>query len=113
MYCTEIQILCGLFLVHFWLNFNVYNIYPFDHELHIFVRNLVNVQMFNQERDISIEGVTSQTMLEYLPCPDKTRNKLLELMNSHKGNIFTDLSVHMLMVYLILFDSQDVDSNIR
>jgi len=66
-----------------------------------------------QERDLNIEGVTSQTMLEYLPCSDKTRSKLLDLMNSHKGHIFTDLSVHMLMVCLILFDSQDDDSSIR
>jgi len=66
-----------------------------------------------QERDRNIEGVTSQTMLEYLPCSDKTRSKLLELMNSHKGHIFTDLSVHMLMVYLLIFDSQDDDSSIR
>ena len=69
--------------------------------------------MFSQERDLNIEGVTSQTMLEYLPCSDKTRSKLLDLMNSHKGHIFTDLSVHMLMVCLILFDSQDDDSSIR
>ena len=86
--------------------------------------------MSDQDRDSNIEGVTSQTMLEYLPCPDKTRSKLLELMNSHKGHIFTDLSVHMLMVNcwrnnleitfglwwqvcLILFDSQDDDSSIR
>jgi len=66
-----------------------------------------------QDRDSNIEGVTSQTMLEYLPCPDKTRGKLLDLMNCHKGHIFTDLSVHMLMVCLILFDSQDDDSSIR
>ena len=69
--------------------------------------------MSGQERDRNIEGVTSQTMLEYLPCSDKTRSKLLELMNSHKGHIFTDLSVHMLMVYLLIFDSQDDDSSIR
>ena len=71
------------------------------------------IEMCSQERDRNIEGVTSQTMLEYLPCSDKTRNKLLELMNSHKGHIFTDLSVHMLMVCLLLFDSQDDDSSIR
>ena len=69
--------------------------------------------MSGQEREQNIEGVTSQTMLEYLPCSDKTRSKLLELMNSHKGHIFTDLSVHMLMVCLLLFDSQDDDSSIR
>ena len=72
-----------------------------------------NIERFSQERDLNIEGVTSQTMLEYLPCSDKTRSKLLDLMNSHKGHIFTDLSVHMLMVCLILFDSQDDDSSIR
>ena len=66
-----------------------------------------------QARDRDIEGVTSQTMLEFLPCSDETRLKLVELMNSHKGKIFTDLYVHMLMVCLILFDSQDVDKSIR
>ena len=71
------------------------------------------IEMSDQERDRNIEGVTSQAMLEYLPCSDKTRSKLLELMNSHKGHIFTDPSVHMLMVCLLLFDSQDDDSSIR
>ena len=52
-------------------------------------------------------------MLEFLPCSDETRLKLVELMNGHKGKIFTDLYVHMLMVCLILFDSQDVDKSIR
>ena len=52
-------------------------------------------------------------MLEFLPCSDQTRLKLVELMSGHKGKIFTDLNVHMLMVCLILFDSQDVDKSIR
>ena len=52
-------------------------------------------------------------MLEFLPCSDQTRLKLVELMSGHKGKIFTDLYVHMLMVCLILFDSQDVDKSIR
>ena len=69
--------------------------------------------MSGQERDQNIKGVTSQTMLEYLPCSEKTRSKILELMNTHKGQIFTDLTVHMLMVCLLLFDSQDDDSSIR
>ena len=34
-------------------------------------------------------------------------------MNTHKGQIFTDLTVHMLMVCLLIFDSQDDDSSIR
>ena len=67
----------------------------------------------SQARDRDIEGVTSQTMLEFLPCSDQTRLKLVELMSGHKGKIFTDLYVHMLMVCLILFDSQDVDKSIR
>ena len=67
----------------------------------------------SKARDRDIEGVTSQTMLEFLPCSDKTRLKLVQLMSGHKGKIFTDLYVHMLMVCLILFDSQDVDKSIR
>ena len=67
----------------------------------------------SQARDRDIEGVTSQTMLEFLPCSDQTRLKLVELMSGHKGKIFTDPYVHMLMVCLILFDSQDVDKSIR
>ena len=57
--------------------------------------------------------MTSQTMLEFLPCSDQTRLRLVELMSGHKGKIFTDPYVHMLMVCLILFDSQDVDKSIR
>ena len=57
----------------------------------------------SQAWDRDIEGVTSQTMLEFLPCSDETWLKLVELMSCHKGKIFTDLYVHMLMVCLILF----------
>ena len=67
-----------------------------------------------QERASGIEGVSSQNLVHYLPCSDK--NKLLEFestVKSHRSKLFIDDSVHMLMVMLVLFDSQDVDESVR
>jgi hypothetical protein len=51
-------------------------------------------------------------MLGYLPCSNKSK-KDMERSMRHVGPIVTDHTVHMLMVAMVLFDSQDTDVAVR
>ena len=68
-----------------------------------------------QNRDPAIEGILTQKLITYLlPCSDKRKHEEFEHhFSDHMSNIFLDESVHMLMVMLVLFDSQDVDEGVR
>ena len=69
---------------------------------------------FLQERASGIEGVSSQNMIDILPCSDKTKlDAFKSTVKLHQSKLFIDDMVHMLMVMLVLFDSQDVDENVR
>ena len=66
-----------------------------------------------QNRDSSIQPITSQAMLSHIPCSDQAKLDVKEVMLQHRNTIFTDLSVHMLMATLVMFDSQDCDATVR
>jgi hypothetical protein len=66
-----------------------------------------------QARDPLIHGVTFQDMLaKFMPCSDKTKKNMIQSMGQ-LGTIVSDDTVHMLMVALVLFDSQDIDMTVR
>ena len=70
---------------------------------------------FAQDRDPAIEGILIQKMINYLlPCSDKKKlEDFGQHFSDHVSKLFLDESVHMLMVMLVLFDSQDVDDGVR
>ena len=39
--------------------------------------------------------------------------RLMEMVGVYKSNIFTDMSVHLMMMMLVIFDSQDRDPHVR
>ena len=38
---------------------------------------------------------------------------LLEMVGVHRSTIFTDMSVHLMLMMLVIFDSQDRDAHVR
>lgn len=70
-----------------------------------------------KERDQGVEGIRALELVGMLVpnCSDaRTAFKdLTEMLVVHKSNIFVDMSVHLLMVVLVIFDSKDADPHIR
>ena len=52
-------------------------------------------------------------MMERMPCSDTVKQTILSQMNDHNSPVLTDKTVHMIMVALVLFDSQDSDIEVR
>ena len=67
-----------------------------------------------QARDPSIKAVrqAGRTILKQLPL-SAGKLELMKLDERHQGSMFSDDSVHMLMVVLTLFDDNDSDKSVR
>jgi len=66
-----------------------------------------------QDRPGNIGGVSAQLLLQCLPCLDTTKAKVARQLYNHKGKVFTDRCIHMIMVVLLLFDGEDEDRRMR
>jgi len=54
-----------------------------------------------------------ETMLEKTPGSLKTKQEMMQRVKRHRSLIFTDLTVHMIMVLLLLFPADDHDAKVR
>lgn len=54
-----------------------------------------------------------ETMVEKTPGSRQTKQKMMEVVKRHRSIIFTDLTVHMLMVLLVLFPADDQEAKVR
>ena len=68
-----------------------------------------------QARDPSIKAVrqAGKAILKQLPFPEPAKLELMKIDERHQGSVFSDDSVHMLMVILTLFDDNDSDKSVR
>ena len=68
-----------------------------------------------QARDPSIKAVrqAGKAILKQLPFPETAKLELMKIDERHQGSVFSDDSVHMLMVILTLFDDNDSDKSVR
>ena len=68
-----------------------------------------------QARDPSIKAVrqAGKAILKQLPFPEPSKLELMKIDERHQGSLFSDDSVHMLMVILTLFDDNDGDKSVR
>ena len=68
-----------------------------------------------QARDPSIKAVrqAGKTILKQLPFSEEAKLELMKIDERHMGSVFSDDSVHMLMVILTLFDDNDVEKSVR
>ena len=66
-----------------------------------------------QAREGSIVAISSQAMMERMPCSDTVKQTILSQMMDHNSPVLTDKTVHMIMVVLVLFDNQDRDIEVR
>ena len=70
-----------------------------------------------KERDHGVEGIKAIELVGMLvpnsPDAKIAFKDLTQMLSIHKSNIFLDMSVHLLMVVLVIFDSKDADPHIR
>ena len=68
-----------------------------------------------QARDPLIKAVrqAGQAILKQLPFPEPAKLELMKIDKRHMGAVFSDDSVHMLMVILTLFDDNDSEKLVR
>jgi len=66
-----------------------------------------------QEEASGTEWPCYKTVLRDAPASQETRLELINKMSTHVNPVFTDRSVHMMMVVLALFHSEDQDESVR
>ena len=70
-----------------------------------------------RERGLGVESVGAEALLAMLvPGSQGARGHLhllLQMLMAHKSTIFTDLSVHMMMMLLVIFDREDPCEQVR
>jgi len=66
-----------------------------------------------KEEASGTEWPNYKTVLMDVPCSDETKQAMINRMATHVNPVFTDRSVHMMMVVLALFHSEDSDESVR
>jgi len=75
---------------------------------------LSNEDMIQWKEEASgTEWPNYKTVLMDVPCSEETKLEMFNKMSSHVNPVFTDRSVHMMMVVLALFHSEDPDESVR